>query len=102
MGLYPDPPPKKSREPRWLLSRQELGSNRRNTILHQRGALMMAQGILGFQYEVEQRSSGLTVFGGLLLYLELAQVANLFDSLDRHLDLCGSGQGWSDRQMVTS
>jgi len=63
---------------------------------------MMAQGILGFQYEVEQRSSGLTVFGGLLLYLELAQVANLFDSLDRHLDLCGSGQGWSDRQMVTS
>jgi hypothetical protein len=63
---------------------------------------MMAQGVLGFQYEVEQRSSGLTAFGGLALYLELAQVAHLFDSLDRHLGLCTSGQGWSDRQMVTS
>lgn len=63
---------------------------------------MMAQGVLGFQYEMERRSSGLTAFGGLALYLELAQVAHLFAGLDRHLGLCTSGQGWSDRQIVTS
>jgi Transposase DDE domain group 1 len=63
---------------------------------------MIAQGVLGFQYEVEQRSSGLTAFAGLPLYLELAQVAQLFEALDRHLSLCTSGQGWSDRQIVTA
>ena len=59
----------------------------------------MAQGILPFQYALEQSSSGMTALAGLPLYLELAQVAGLMDSLRRQVQVAGS-QGWEDVQVV--
>jgi hypothetical protein len=37
----------------------------------------MAQGVLGFQYEAEKCSSGLTGCAGLPVYLELIRVSGL-------------------------
>jgi hypothetical protein len=60
----------------------------------------MAQGALGFQYELETTDSGLTALGGLPLYLDLARVAGLADSIDEHVGARRHGQGWTDAQMV--
>ncbi len=63
---------------------------------------MMAQGVLGFQYESEAGRSGMTGLSGLLLYLDLAEASALSRSLERHLDVRSGGQGWTDRQIVMS
>lgn len=61
----------------------------------------MAQGVLPFQYQDQQRVSGLTALAGLPAYLDLAQAAGLRDSLCRHLNIrAESEQGWSDHQIV--
>jgi hypothetical protein len=62
----------------------------------------MEQGVLPFQYEEEKSSTGMTALGGLPAYLDLAHVAGLRTSVDRHVRLRKGGQGWSDSQMVTS
>ena len=59
----------------------------------------MAQGVLSFQYREEKTVSGMTGLGGLPLYLELAQVAGLSQSIQRHIGIQGS-QGWTDSQVV--
>lgn len=59
----------------------------------------MAQGLLPFQYEEEKTGSGMTALAGLPLYLELAQVAGLLDSIRRRMQVAGS-QGWDDLQVV--
>lgn len=72
------------------------------TIYHQRGEHIMAQGILAFKYEEEARRGGLTVFGGLGLYLDLVHVARLRESIERHVGVRRGKQGWTDGQVVTS
>jgi hypothetical protein len=62
----------------------------------------MKQGVLPFQYEEERNSTGMTALGGLPAYLDLARVAGLARSIERHVRLREGGQGWSDSQMVTS
>ena len=63
----------------------------------------MAQGILPFQYQDQNRVTGLTALAGLPTYLDLAQAAGLRDSICRHLKVrSDSTQGWCDHQVVMS
>lgn len=59
----------------------------------------MPQGILPYKYEEEKTASGMTALGGLPTYLDLAHVAGLSESIDRHLHIRGE-QGYSDRQII--
>jgi hypothetical protein len=69
---------------------------------HQRGEHIMAQGVLPFKYEEESTNSGMTAFGGLPLYLDLASVAGLSKAIDEHLGVRVEGQGWTDSEVVLS
>src|SRR4030042_2196918 len=70
---------------------------------HQRGELMLKQGVLPFYYEAEPTESGMTALGGLPAYLELAVVVKLADSIARHLGKRSiTKQGWTDTQIVIS
>jgi hypothetical protein len=60
----------------------------------------MAQGILPFKYEEERRESGMTALAGLPVYLDLAAVMGLSESISRHLHV--KQRGWTDSQMVLS
>jgi hypothetical protein len=60
----------------------------------------MPQGILPYKYEKEKTASGMTSFGGLPVYLDLASVLNLGESIVRHLRI--KIQGWTDEQIVMS
>lgn len=60
----------------------------------------MPQGILPYKYEKEKTASGMTSFGGLPVYLDLASVLNLGESIVRHLHI--KIQGWTDEQIVMS
>jgi hypothetical protein len=60
---------------------------------------MLAQGVLGFQYEEEGSSTGLTSLAGLPLYLDLVKASGLGAAIQEHVRLAGS-QGWLDIQMV--
>lgn len=62
---------------------------------------MLAQGVLGFQYESEGSSAGLTSLGGLPLYLELIQASGLGAAIRQHVRVAGT-QGWLDLQMVVA
>jgi len=63
----------------------------------------MAQGVLPFQYQDQNRVAGLTALAGLPAYLDLAQAAGLRDSICRHLNIrSNSNQGWSDHQIVVA
>ena len=55
----------------------------------------MKQGLLAFQYEQEQGSTGMTGLSGLMTYVELMQAAGLRSSVERHMRLRERGQGWS-------
>jgi hypothetical protein len=62
---------------------------------------MNKQGALPFSYECEPTESGMTALAGLPAYLELATVAKLADSLQRHLEGCHlKEQGWTDTQII--
>jgi dTDP-L-rhamnose 4-epimerase len=60
----------------------------------------MAQGILPFKYEEEKKATGMTALAGLPLYLELAQKTGLGKSIQQHIKVRESGQGWTDSQIV--
>jgi hypothetical protein len=60
---------------------------------------MLAQGVLGFQYEAEPSSAGLTSLAGLPLYLDLIHASGLAEAIRQHVRVAGS-QGWLDLQMV--
>ncbi len=62
----------------------------------------MKQGLLGFQYEQEKGSTGMTGLSGLMTYVELMDAAGLRSSLERHVRLRECGQGWTDSQIITS
>ena len=64
---------------------------------------MLKQGVLPFSYECEPTESGMTALAGLPAYLELAAVAKLPDSIQRHLEGCHlKQQGWTDTQIIMS
>jgi len=60
---------------------------------------MLAQGVLGFQYEAEPSTAGLTSLGGLPLYLDLIHGCGLAEAIRQHVQVAGP-QGWMDLQMV--
>jgi len=62
----------------------------------------MTQGILPFKYENDKQKSEMTGFGGLPIYLDLAQAAGLSKSIDRYLKASSDSQGWTDSQVVMS
>lgn len=64
---------------------------------------MLKQGVLPFSYECEPTESGMTALAGLPAYLELAAVAKLPYSIQRHLEGCHlKEQGWTDTQIIMS
>jgi len=60
----------------------------------------MAQGVLQFKYEEEKKESGLTALAGLPVYLDLATVIGLGESIEKHLHV--KQQGWTDKQELLS
>ena len=62
----------------------------------------MPQGTLPFHYVEERSSTGMTGLSGLAVYMDMAQVAGLSQSVGRHVRVRKSGQGWTDAQMITS
>jgi len=61
----------------------------------------MLQGVLPFRYQEEKTCTGMTALAGLPVYLDLAYVAGLSQSVQRHVKLRQGGQGWSDAQVIT-
>ena len=62
----------------------------------------MAQGVLSYQYELNKQPEDTTAKGGLPLYLELAHVSGLVESIRSRLSVRNGDQGWSDVQVVLS
>jgi hypothetical protein len=62
----------------------------------------MAQRALPYEYEIEESKAGLTAFGGLPTYLDLATATGFLKSIERHLRIRTGAQGWTDRQMIVS
>jgi len=62
----------------------------------------MSEGVLAFKVEIEERPSGATALGGLPAYLELSHVLGISASMEAHLNVRSSGQGWSDPQVAMS
>jgi Transposase DDE domain group 1 len=60
----------------------------------------MAQGALPYKYEEEKQTSGMTALAGLPVYMDLASVMGLGDSIGKRLHV--KIQGWTDEQIVTS
>jgi hypothetical protein len=60
---------------------------------------MMAQGELGFKYEVEHQGEGMTGMRGIGLYLDLACRSGMESSIERHVKAQGE-QGWTDAENV--
>ncbi len=73
-----------------------------NQIYHQRGESIMAQGVLPYKYEEERTPGGMTALAGLPIYLDLASVLGVADSIRAHVHVRRSGQGWTDEQAVLS
>ncbi len=62
----------------------------------------MAQGVLPYKYEEERSDAGMTALAGLPIYLDLASVLGLADSIRAHVHVRESGQGWTDEQAILS
>lgn len=60
----------------------------------------MPQGILPFQYEIEDKGVGVTGLAGLPLYLDLGKAAKINDLINRYLGHLGPSQGWSTTQQI--
>ena len=86
----PNPPPS------W---NEDLVGARRCAGYHQRGAAIMPEGALPFQYAEEKSSTGMTAMAGLGAYLDMMY---LWESVRRHVVMKRGGQGWTDSQMITS
>jgi hypothetical protein len=60
---------------------------------------MLPQGVLGFQYEADRSSGGLTSLAGLPLYLDLVEAIGLGAAIRQNVRVAGT-QGWLDIQMA--
>ena len=69
-------------------------------IYHQRGETSMAQGILPFQYEVEEKAGGMTALAGLPLYVEFAHLVGLPRLIADHVRARQGDQAATDDQMI--
>jgi hypothetical protein len=69
-------------------------------VKERRSEIMMAQGLLPFQYNVENSESGLTSFAGLPLYIELAMTTGLCQKIKQALQI--KSRGWTDLQIIMS
>lgn len=58
---------------------------------------MLPQGVLGFQYEAERSSTGVTAPAGLPLYLDLVHSSDLAAAIRQHVQVADR-QGWLDIQ----
>lgn len=61
----------------------------------------MPQGVLPYKYEEEKNDTGMTALAGLPVYLDLAHMIGLSDSIGTHMHVRGS-QGWTDEQILES
>lgn len=59
----------------------------------------MPQNLFSYQYQ-ETSKSAYTSLGGLPLFMEMAKVSGLSESLHRSLKL--NSQGWSDQEIIES
>ena len=62
----------------------------------------MAQGVLPYKYEEERNEGGMTALAGLPIYLDLASVLGVAESIRTHVHVRESGQGWTDEQAILS
>ena len=62
----------------------------------------MSQGSLPFKYEAEKKSTGITSFAGLFLFLDLFSKIKFDQLINEHVTVRRHGQGWTDAQMITS
>ncbi len=62
----------------------------------------MAQGVLPYKYEEERNNAGMTAMGGLPIYLDLAYVLEVRESIRAHVHARESNQGWTDEQAILS
>jgi hypothetical protein len=62
----------------------------------------MAQGVLPYKYEEERNDAGMTALAGLPIYLDLASVLGVADSIRAHVHVRTSDQGWTDEQAILS
>jgi len=62
----------------------------------------MSQKTLPFKYEENRRDRGITSVGGLPLYLGLANVIGLSESVKEHIKIRENNQGWTDSQVIMS
>ena len=60
----------------------------------------MAQGVFPYKYEEEATVSGTTSLAGLPVYLDLASVLGLGESISTHLHV--KVRGWTDEQTLLS
>ena len=51
---------------------------------------------------IPNQNNKMTGFGGIPVYLDLAQAAGLTKSIDKHIKASSGSQGWTDRQIVLS
>lgn len=64
--------------------------------------IMMIQGLLPFNYEIEKKPSGMTSLAGLPLYFDLAFALQFSESVARHLPDSENAQGWANRHHIMS
>ena len=62
----------------------------------------MSQKTFPFKYEENRRDRGITSLGGLPLYLGLANVIGLSESVKEHIRIRENNQGWTDSQVIMS
>lgn len=67
---------------------------------HQRGEIIMAQGILPYQYEMEKSANNMTARAGLLLYLDLMKAMGLSRQIESEVRTRKDSQGWTDAQII--
>ena len=60
----------------------------------------MRQGVLPFQYEIEEKTGGMTALAGMPLYLELAHIMRLRRLINESVQVRKGDQGWTDDQMI--
>ena len=70
--------------------------------IHQRGARMISKNLLPFKFETTKHSTGITGLSGLPVYYELARVAGLSKSIEKHLSRLNTSQGWEVNRIVES
>ena len=59
----------------------------------------MSQGLLPFQFKIEDSGKKLTAMAGLLVYMDLMLALKVRESVRSHVQAAGE-QGWMDEQIL--